>query len=45
MITGDNIYTAIHVGIQTSILGREENIWIGQFDKLEGKPNWLFYNN
>ncbi len=41
MITGDNIFTAIHTGYSCGILNEKDTLWIGVYEKKEIK--WLNY--
>jgi cation-transporting ATPase 13A2 len=44
MITGDNLYTGINVGIQVGLIEPSQNIWVGQFVE-EKYIKWTFFNN
>ena len=44
MITGDNLFTAINIGIQTGIVEEDQNIWVGEY-KNNKYIKWVFFNN
>ena len=44
MITGDNLFTAINIGIQTGIVEEDQNLWVGEY-KNNKYIKWIFFNN
>ncbi len=45
MITGDNIYTGISIAMQTNIIQKDKNIWVGEFKVKKDKVKWTFFKN
>lgn len=45
MITGDNIFTSIHVGLETHLIQPHEMVWVGQYDLIQKKIQWILYEN
>lgn len=44
MITGDNIYTAIHIASKVGIIENERKIWVGKYEEKWKKIEWILYD-
>lgn len=44
MITGDNIYTGINIGLKSDIIAQNQNVYVGTLSS-SGKLNWEMFNS